>query len=211
MCLSKLKLRAIALLTFLHLTSGSLLVGSAAEPTQVKQGHPEIRMEVSAPQYRKPDPVLLPDFEYWEVKVQYKNEGKQEVVLSPFVTLKVFDAANKPVLNDVFIGAGFVSEEWMTMVEKKFLVIPPGKTGEILVNLGDNRSPGGTIGWDFKRAETYSIVVTYQHSRQAFAKQYINRNFFFSDDALEKAKLPQRMWNRALEMERSVDTKLVVR
>lgn len=210
MFVTKRKLGEVVLLTLWSMTAGSLPVVRAEEPPPPKPDQPLIRMDVSAPQFRKPDPVNLPDFEYWEVKVRYKNEGKQEVVLSPFVTLKVFDAANKPVPHDVFIGAGFIGEAWMPMIEKQFLVIPPGKTGEILVNLGDNRSPGGTIGWQFKKAGTYKIVLTYEHSRVAFAKKYFNSSFFFSDDALEKAKLPQRLWNRAHEMERSVDIKLVV-
>jgi hypothetical protein len=111
----------------------------------------------------------------------------------------------------VFIRAGFTAEEWMAMVEKQFLIIPPGKSREVAVNLADNRSPGSTIGWEFKKSGTYRIVVTYNHSRKTFAADYVNDRFFFTDDALKKAKLPERLWNRAVEMERTVEVMLSIK
>jgi hypothetical protein len=184
--------------------------GKKASAATTKESN-KIEMSVSEPQLRKPDPVLLPDFAYWELKALYKNQSKEEIVLSPFVSLKVYDADDKPVENDVFIAAGFTAEEWMPMVEKQFLVIPPGKSREVEVNLADNRSPGETIGWEFKKPGTYRIVVTYNHNRKSFAADYLNDRFFFTDDALKKAKLPERLWNRAVEMERSVEFKLKIK
>ncbi|HEV3387299.1 MAG TPA: hypothetical protein VG097_20945 [Gemmata sp.] len=178
---------------------------SAATPME-----PKIEMTVSKPEIRKPD-LDLPDFTFWELKVQYKNESKEEIVLSPFVSVKVYDAGDKPVENDVLIGAGVIGEDWMPMIEKQFFVIPPGKSREVVVNLADNRSPGRTIGWKFQKSGTYRIVVTYNHSRKAFAADYVNDRFFFTTDALQKAKLPGRLWNRAVEMERSVEVKLTVK
>jgi hypothetical protein len=177
---------------------------------EAKSMESKIEMKVSEPRFRKPEPEL-PDFTYWEVKVKYKNDSKEEIVLSPFVNIEVYDAANKPVENDVFIGAGFIGEDWMPSNEKEFLVIPPGKSREIRVNLGDNRSPGETIGWEFQQPGTYRIVVKYHHSRKAFAAKYFTDRFFFTNDALQRAKLPERMWNRAVEMERAVEVKLTIK
>jgi hypothetical protein len=229
MCRNKNQLRMAVLLTTLALTVVDTLRcpsvqadetkpaprrNSTVEAGRNKTGaaksmSPKIEMTVSEPRFRKPEPDL-PDFTFWEVKVKYKNDSKKELVLSPYVGVQVFDAGNKPVENDVFIGAGFIGEDWMPTIEKEFLVIPPGKSREIRVNLADNRSPGGTIGWEFQKPGNYRIVVKYHHRRKDFANDYFNGRFFFTSSALQRAKLPERLWNRAVEMERTVEVKLMI-
>jgi hypothetical protein len=231
MFLKHLQLVAVLLSTVMAFVAGGYFVHSAGthrpghsvgvgslipaadedkKPEPKTRLEPRITMTATSPNLRKPEPVDLPDFTYWEVKVEYKNESNQEIVLYPFINLKVFDSTNKPVPNDVFIAAGFTAENWMTEVEKQFLIIPPGKSGEILVNLADNRSAKDTIGWTFETPGVYKIELTHQFSRKGFAADCINDRFFFTDEALQKAKLPERLWNRALEMKKTVTVELKI-
>jgi hypothetical protein len=91
MFLHKPELDMASLTTRLALTVAGILLCAAAqtdEPTQAphksvpvdgradeasvaKPIEPKFEMKVSEPQFQKPDPVDLPDFTYWEVKVQY--------------------------------------------------------------------------------------------------------------------------------------------
>jgi len=193
------------------------LSGIAQEPKQPnknaekKDEKPKFKMEASAPEIQKPE--LFPDstYRYWVVKLQFKNETEEEIVLSPFIGIKVFDSNKKPVERDGYLGHGIIGEEMMPFLEKRFLIIPSGKTSELPVDLGYNVSPGETIGWEFKKPGTYKVVLTYKHSKKAFTTDYINNKYFFTDDAIQKAKDPKRLWNRAVEAEQSVEVKLVVK
>jgi hypothetical protein len=191
--------------TLLTLALTSQIAQPKSEPKNAEK--PKFKLEASAPQFQKPDPNLD---SYWEVKLQFKNESEEEIVLSPFIEIKVYND-NKPVKNDGYIGHGFIAEELMPFLEKKFLTIPSGKTGELLVNLGQNISPSGTIGWDFKKPGTYKVSLTYKYNKKAFTADYINDKYFFTDDALKKAKDTKRLWNRAVEAEQAVEVKLVVK
>ena len=141
--------------------------------------------------------------------MQYKNESKDEIVLCPFVYIKVFDAANKKVPHDAYLGAGFAAEDHMDRTEKRFLVIPAGKTGDVLVNLGQNDMGHDFNGWDFKQPGVYKIELSYQFSRKTFMAN--SKQFFFSDAIAQKAKQPERLWNRAIETNRTVELKLEVK
>ncbi len=232
MFLNKLKMGVVILLAALSVGAGGLLVyattkSPAVEPIPIAAPAPvpdkeqkpaakkpvnyKVTMTASAPQFQRPDPVNLPDFEYWEVKVQFKNEEKNEVVLYPFLKLNVFDVAGKPVPRDAFIGRGIYPPNILdNEVEPKFLVIAPGKTKDIVVNLGYHNSALEATGWHFKQPGTYKVEISYQFSLATFEKEYYRAPIIIEDKDLERAKLPQRLWNRALEMEKTVTVEVKV-
>lgn len=232
MFLNKLKLPVAILLAVLTVGAGGLLVYAATrtpviepapiaapanepekdkKPAAKKQVDPKITMVASAPQFQRPDPENLPDFSYWEVKVQFKNDGKEEAVLYPFLKVKVFDAAGKPVQRDAFIGRGLYPPNILDdEVEPKFLVVAPGKTKDIVVNLGYHNSALEAQGWHFKKPGTYKVEISYQFTRQGFEKEYYRAPIIIDDKDLQRAKQPQRLWNRAVEMQKTVTVEVKV-
>ena len=178
------------------------------QPADKKPAEAKIKMFSSAPVLRRPEPVDLPDFSYWEVKIQYKNEGDEEVVIYPYVDIEVFDAAGESVEMDAFMGIGFRTDDWLTEHEKAFLVIAPGQTKKIVVDLSSYVRLVDGIGWDFETPGTYKLVMTYQFDRKRFEKDIAP---WLMEGEAEWAKNPERLWNRAEEMKRSVEVKLDIK
>lgn len=201
MFFTKLKFAGAALVV-LACTLAGVLLYAATRPEPPKEPAPAVAalpftLKVSAPKFVRPDPVNLPDFSFWEVQVQYRNESKQELVLSPYLTARVFDATGKAVPSNVFLGRGILPEDIMEAIEKSFLVVPAGATRTVTLAL--NNIPGELTmeGWHFKLPGTYKLELNYGFTRKGFLAKH-ERCFFTEEDA-KKADLPARLWNRAAE------------
>ncbi len=166
-------------------------------------------MTASEPRLQRPEPELLPDFIYWEVTLRFKNEEMKEVVLCPFIHVKVLDAKKKELESDAYIGAGFVSEDLIDDIDRRIVVVPAGKTVELAVNLGNNDMGDHLVGWDFEQAGTYTVQLSYDYDRNAFQKTFFQAPFIVGKEKLDWARTPERNWNRAVEMKRTAEVKLV--
>ena len=177
-----------------------------------KPAGPKIKITASAPTLRKVE--TDPDSTCVTIKVQLKNEGKVEVVLSPWFNVKVADAANQPVKSDTFVGRGMFPEDFLQGVEKMFLTVGPGKSVELTVNLNDVSNELEVRGWKFKQPGTYKIELEYLFERKKFNADYGKYIFAKTpaddDEALVRFQKPERLWNRAVEVKQSVTVEVKV-
>ena len=65
------------------------------------------------------------------------------------------------------------------------------------------------IGWDFKNPGVYKIDFTYQYTRKTFEKD-ISEWLIGRDKLAKFVQQPERLWNRALEMEKTVSVDLKI-
>jgi hypothetical protein len=156
-------------------------------------------------------PVALADVNSGKAKVllRFENKGKRKVVLWPYVTVTVRDAKGKAVPPVLAVGAGPPAR--LAEIEKAFLVIPPGKAGQIEVSL--RRSFNGTIamGWKLSRPGKYQVVLHYEFSRKTFKERYFRKPYVLDDEAKKQAEKPHRAWNRALEKKKTIKALLTVK
>lgn len=185
----------------------AIFVGTGtAKPVPAEKGPAAtVVLQAEKPKLVRAFPELPPSR---QVKVRMENQGKETVVLSPLVHLQLFEG-KRSVPHDVYIGAGFVGPELIKDLEKRFLVIPPGKAAHLNLHL-DNHDVGDRVyGWKLKRPGSYRLVLRYQFDRKAFAKVFLQPPFVVEADEVWAGR-PERAWNRALEMERTLTVEFEV-
>jgi hypothetical protein len=191
-----------------HVSTFAMLLAAAAAPAFAEDKASPISITADEPKLKKPVEDL--DYRYWEVVLRIKNQSNNEIVLSPFVYVKVQNSARREVRPDAFIGAGFAGHELMDEIEKRFIVVPAGKTGEIAVNLANNDMGNYMNGWHFKTPGDYMIQLRCKFNRKEFADTFFKAPFAVEDKELQNLKRADRKWNQALEIDKTLSVVLKI-
>ena len=193
--------------TFLTRTSltgmAALLVfvsmATAADRTNVDEKSIEITTQVSD----SPASIRTVNSEDFGVVVKLRNTTDEEVIVSPFLSVKLFDADYKPVPRSKNIGRSGFRRTGSALEEISFVSIPAGKTHEIKINLQHYANdPLMVAGWRIEEAGEYRLEIRYhfdrQHAKKTFGKGCLNID------------APEKPWNRALEIDESFEVKFQV-
>jgi len=137
------------------------------------------------------------------VTVEVKNNGKKDVLVWPYLSLKVLDSQGKPVAKTRNIGRwGFVRSS--ALEEIPFAELKAGKSRKIEVDLSKyEHDPDLLSSWRLPEGGDYRLVLQYKFDR-AEAKEKYGAGCPNIDD-------PSQPWNQAIEADQTIKVKLAVR
>jgi hypothetical protein len=138
----------------------------------------------------------------FKVTLRFTNENDFEVVLWPYFEHEVFQSDGKAAVRTLKIGFG-VRPEGCFLKSAQWLIIEPKKSAEISAPLSYNELEFRMMnGWKFDAGE-YALVFRSSYSRENFVKR--------CRDKCDNHGDPEKLWNRALDLERTVKGTLTVR
>ena len=128
-----------------------------------------------------------------KVSIGVTNRGKENVVLWPYLSLRLLDAKGQEVGKKLHIGRWGRGRSKRWLADVGYARLAPGETWEFTTPLSRYMHDEKFIeGWEVPEPGTYTIEVTYRFDRAAAKKG--------SDPAWDALDDPQQPWNRALEM-----------
>jgi RNA polymerase sigma factor (sigma-70 family) len=182
-----------------------------AKPGGKEAGDPKARPAELALKVVLPDgPVTLADVNSGKAPIKFRleNKSKKEVVVYSLVRLDVRDAKGNAVTPAKSFGSGPPGP--LSEIERRFQIIPAGETKDLAIDLRGNFDGTMFTGWKLSEPGTYKLVLTYQYSRKDFKATYLRPPYLRPDEDREKVDRPDRLWNRAMEVDRTLEAELKV-
>ncbi|MHC4952837.1 MAG: hypothetical protein ACYTGZ_03035 [Planctomycetota bacterium] len=158
----------------------------------VKREPHGLKFHVGMPKMRLTlDLVRGREFRY---AVTVTNHGDKEVVLYPYLSLRVLDPAGKPVKYARHLGRGGRRRGNKNPLETiKFVTVKPGERWSFTESVAQYmHDPKFINGWQIPKAGKYTLEFTYSFDRDALKKR--------CDPDWELLDHPKSLWNRALTM-----------
>jgi RNA polymerase sigma factor (sigma-70 family) len=140
----------------------------------------------------------------YEVTVRLENTGKENLVLWPFLFMKVMDARSAEVRPVMSIGDGPPSRPGTHLERARYITLRPGESHRFLVSLKQYaHAPFSLMGWRLRSAGDYTLAFTYSYSRAEMKKVY--------GKGTKDIDGKDKPWNRALEADEKIEAKIRVK
>jgi hypothetical protein len=138
------------------------------------------------------------------VTVTLKNTTKEDLVLWPYLSLRVLDAKGKDVPRSRFIGRWGVRGTPSILEGIPFKTVKAGKSLTIKFAVSGFMYDADAIkGWKLPKAGDYKLVVRYHYDRAAARKKY--------GEGAADIDNADKPWNKAVEIDSKEEIKLIVK
>jgi RNA polymerase sigma factor (sigma-70 family) len=132
-----------------------------------------------------------------------ENTDKKDLVLWPFLGLRVFDARGKEVERSTRLGRFGITFTNSVIEGIPFITLKPGAMHKFDVKIAQYiHDPRAITGWQVPSAGEYRLEFLYEYNPAA-EKKDLGKGATNLDD-------PNQPWNRAYEVRRKLDVKLKV-
>lgn len=161
-------------------------------------------IELSVQQPKKAPTLAAVNSGDYALTLQIKNTSQDDIVVWPFVTLKLFDEQGKAVEHSQYIGRfGGRFGDKSILEEMPFKLLAPGKSEKIELQLNGYMSdPKFITGWKLPTAGKYKLQAHYQYDRAAVKKDL--------GEGCKNINNPTAPWNQAVEINQTLEIPLNV-